>query len=215
VNLTAEMSRLIHSFEVSRTKRLREINEIKQSLTRQIKEGRTSLHLISSELNESIQLDLKTISQYVTANRNAVSSSILHYKAGRQVSTKALRARLETDRISLTATVKKILFDFQQDRIAERASILNNASSRMGLVRKSVVTSTPASPAAKTSSPTPASPAAKTSSPTPASPAAKTSSPTPATPAAKTSSPTPASPAAKTSSPTLPAFPFKTSSPKK
>jgi hypothetical protein len=207
------MSQLTRSLVVSRAKRSFEINKMKKSLALQVKEGRASAHLMSYELNKSIQLDLKSISQYVSANRNAVSSLILRYKAGRQVSTKALRTRLEADRISLAATVKKILFDFQQVRIAERASILNNASSRMGMVRKSVVTSTPASPAAKTSSPTPASPAAKTSSPTPASPAAKTSSPAPASPAAKTSSPTPASPAAKTSSPTPASPAAKTSSP--
>ena len=201
MTLKAEMSQITRSFEVSRAKRSREINEMKKLLARQVKEGRSTAHLMSSQLNESIQLDLRNIYQYVFANRNAVSSLILSYKAGRQVSKKALRVRLEVDRARLTATVKKILLGFEQDRITTRESIRGNAVTRKSRVKQSVVTSAPASPAA--SRPTPAAPAVKASSPTPAAPAVKASSPTLAAPAVKSNSPTPA------------AFPFKTGSPKK
>ena len=213
MTLKAEMSQITRSFEVSRAKRSREINEMKKLLARQVKEGRSTAHLMSSQLNESIQLDLRNIYQYVFANRNAVSSLILSYKAGRQVSKKALRVKLEFDRARLTATVKKILLGFEQDRITTRESIRGNAVTRKSRVKQSVVTSAPASPAVKASSPTPASPAVKASSPTPAAPSVKASMPTPAAPSVKASMPTPAAPAVKASRPTPAAPPVKASSP--
>jgi hypothetical protein len=227
VTLKEEMSSITRSFVVSRAKRSREINEIKQSLARQIKDGRASADLMSSELHEAIQIDLKSISQYVSLNRDAVSSLMLSYKARRKASTKALKARLVIDRISLSSRVKKILLGFGQDRINVRASILANAAS------SKVKTSSPTPAAAKPSSPTPA--AAKPSSPNSAeiktkipipaavksnsstsaavksnsstSAAVKSNSSTPA--AVKTNIPTPA--AVKTNSPTPAAV--KTNSP--
>jgi uncharacterized protein YheU (UPF0270 family) len=201
VTLKEEMSSITRSFVLSRAKRSGEINEMKQSLARQIKEGKASADLMSSELHETIQIDLKRISEYVSSNRDAVSSLLLSYKAGRKASTKALRARLVVDRISLSSKVKKILLGFAQDHNRARASILGSAASSKSKVKPSNSTSTevkvnnPTPAAVKTNSPTPA--AVKTNSQTPA--AVKTNSQTPA--AVKTNSQTPAAVKANSQTP--------------
>jgi hypothetical protein len=130
VTLTAEMLRISRSFGSSRSKRLGEINDIKQLVARQIKEGRETARLMSSELNNTIKIDLKNILKHVAASQKETWSLIDSYKKGRHSDTVELQARLELDRTRLTATVKKMLFGFEQDRTSARAIIRKSAANR-------------------------------------------------------------------------------------
>ena len=151
MTITAEKSQISRAFRDSHTKRSYEISEMKQSLVRQIKEGRSSARLMSSELHESIQRDLKNISEHVTANRSAASNLVLRYKAGRKVSAKALKAMLEADRTRLTVKIKKMMLGLEHDRITARASNRSYIASRKAKLKQSVVSPSQA----KTSSPAP------------------------------------------------------------
>jgi len=212
---TVEKSRISRAFTDSHTERLCEINEMKQSLVRQIKEGRSSAQLMSSELRKSIQHDLKNIFRHVAENRSAASNLILRYRALRQKSAKTLKATLEIDRIGLAVMIEKTMLGLKQDRILARASSSSCRSGQRAKLRNSVK----ASSQAVTGSSEITAEVEKTSVEVAPSAPVMPSSPAQVAPSAqvKPSSPTQVAPSAqvKPSSPTqvAPSAPVKPSSP--
>ncbi|MDP2740014.1 MAG: hypothetical protein Q8O82_15240 [Pseudorhodobacter sp.] len=158
MTLTAEMSRITRAMGESYTRRSHEIDEMQHALERQIKEGRASAKRASSTLHDSIEHDLKNISRHVAATRSAASGLIRRYKAGRQASTKVLKARLEVDRAALTAMVKKVMQGLEQDRVGAGRVFRDYAASRQPKVKQSAAVFTrapvvsPAAEAGKTAS---------------------------------------------------------------
>ena len=139
MTLITKKSLISHALKGSHTKRSYEINEMKESLVRQVEAGRSSAHKVSSELHESIQSDLKDISKHVAACRSAASELIQNYKVIRQASAKTIKSELEADRNSLTAVVKKIILELEKARASARTSNKLLSVSRKLKLKQTVV----------------------------------------------------------------------------
>jgi hypothetical protein len=227
MTLTAEMLRISSSFGDSKSKRSTEINKMRESLARQIVDGREAVLRMSSELHKAIQSDLKNISKNVAKNKKETWSLLHGYKTGRKSNAVELKARLEIDRTRLATLVEEVLLGFEKDRTTARSIIRKSAASRKINSKQSVESSIIPSvvtqeitveievptPPVKATNPTSAMPPIKATSPTTATPPIKGTTPTTATPPIKGTSPTTATPPIKATSPTPATLPVKTGSP--
>lgn len=140
MTLSLEMSRITRAFGEAHTNRTKQISELRQSLHRQLAEGRTSMRRASAALSETIERDLKGISRHVAATRSAASGLIKRYKVGRQANARALRAKLGTDRSGLTAMVNRFKIDLNRDRAGAKRIFQEYAVSRKAGAKQSAST---------------------------------------------------------------------------
>lgn len=135
MTLTAEMSKITRAMGNSHTERTREIDEMKHALQVQISDGRASVRRASSTLNDAIGIELRNISRHVAATRSSASGLIKRYKAARQASTKALKARLGADRTGLAVMVKKVIHGLELDRVGAARIFRDFRASRQPKVK--------------------------------------------------------------------------------
>lgn len=152
MTLSVEMSRITRAFGDAHTIRSNQIGEMKISLSRQLKEGRASAQRASAALDESIERDLTAISKSVAAIRSGAFGLLKRYKAGRNASSKELRAKLEADRSGLAAMVKRFKNGLSNDRADAKRIFREHAVSPKAGVKQSSPAFTTASPAFTTAS---------------------------------------------------------------